>query len=298
VQQRVIVGTGGGGTLSLRPVRTFPVGWVFDARFTRDGTLLATVTSSDPRGYGDCVKVWDVATGGLRLELPAPVWDFNVSHPVAFSPDGDVLAVGTEEGVWLWRLFDGEKVTSLTVKEVRAVALDAKGELIATTGHRTRLWRASGELVWESPVDGDSIAIDGARSRILVANYEAIRGLTLRDAGEAFARRGPWGDVDALELRADAAVFATGSCGDVACLWSAEHGELLSELPHDDDVTALAFWDDRRLITHDGTLRIWDWATRTVASSTKVGCAALARFAGHVAVVDHPGTVHCFAPQG
>jgi WD40 repeat protein len=56
--------------------------------FSPDGTLVAAMS-----GYS--VRVWDVATGELRLQLLDDV-DFDYeAYAVAFSPDGAMLAVGT-----------------------------------------------------------------------------------------------------------------------------------------------------------------------------------------------------------
>ncbi|WP_329521883.1 WD40 repeat domain-containing serine/threonine protein kinase [Spirillospora sp. NBC_01491] len=61
--------------------------------FSRDGRLLATV------GHDATVRLWDVAG---RREVGKPIGITGKASAVAFSPGGEVLAVGGDEKVWLY----------------------------------------------------------------------------------------------------------------------------------------------------------------------------------------------------
>lgn len=63
---------------------------VWDVVFNLDDTQVATI------GFDGVVKLWDVATGTERLSLPG---DDNNGREVAFSPDGNLLAVTTGTGL-------------------------------------------------------------------------------------------------------------------------------------------------------------------------------------------------------
>jgi WD40 repeat protein len=73
--------------------------------FSPDGTLLAaTLTSSGPMRRGPESRIWRIDTGTVVWTRPSfdPEW---VGPPLAFSPDGQLLAVGGGS-IWLFRIKD------------------------------------------------------------------------------------------------------------------------------------------------------------------------------------------------
>jgi len=72
--------------------------YVMFAAFSPDGETLATADGDRWAAVTGEVKLWDPATGQVRATLGGQ------SGPVVFSPNGEMLATGTEEGeVRLWR---------------------------------------------------------------------------------------------------------------------------------------------------------------------------------------------------
>ncbi|MBI4614905.1 MAG: WD40 repeat domain-containing protein [Planctomycetes bacterium] len=113
---------------SGRELLTFPeqVALVFSLAFSPDGTTLAT-------GDVGWVRLWNAATGVLRLAIATPVRE--VVFALAFSPDGRVLASGSKDDVVrLWNVETGESLACLEGHEgwIRALAWSPDGRLLAS----------------------------------------------------------------------------------------------------------------------------------------------------------------------
>lgn len=110
--------------------------------FSPDGASLAAATPRDCR-----VGLWNVVTR-------EPFWTQELCwvYSLSFSPDGSLLATGTDEGtVQLWETSSGLKVGQFQGHSsyVRNVAFSPNGKLLATTAPEdgtARLW-----AVWTGP---------------------------------------------------------------------------------------------------------------------------------------------------
>ena len=98
------------------------------------------VSTGGPSG----TRVWDVATGRLRLELPNAV-----SACLAMAPDGKTLATGQAGGVV--RLWDTkswkERITLPAHRDlITSVAFSADSKMLATASQdgTTKLWQIAG----------------------------------------------------------------------------------------------------------------------------------------------------------
>jgi WD40 repeat protein len=94
--------------------------------------------------FDKTVRVWDTATGQELFVLSG---HGEVVKALAFSPDGETLASGSEDKtVNLWRVSDGTKVRTLAghTGGVGAVAFSPDGKMLASGGDETiRFWDAA-----------------------------------------------------------------------------------------------------------------------------------------------------------
>jgi WD40 repeat protein/class 3 adenylate cyclase/tRNA A-37 threonylcarbamoyl transferase component Bud32/energy-coupling factor transporter ATP-binding protein EcfA2 len=133
-------------------VRTIEVGkaWIWQIAFSPGGKLLAVAT--DPNGPRDlynpdrpvAVVLYDVASGLRRGRAMAPGGKFG-GLSLAFSPDGRLLATGSEGEAQLWNVASQRPVGSpLEVREdgFPSVAFSSDGRLLAAGGSVgiVRLW--------------------------------------------------------------------------------------------------------------------------------------------------------------
>ena len=110
--------------------------WVGTVAFSPpDGATLATKS-----GWEGTVKLWDVRT----KRLVATFYNKLGGKPMAFSPDGAILACGSHELIRLWHVATGSQIDSLAHKGfVAAIAFSPDGTTLASgTGWGIELWDA------------------------------------------------------------------------------------------------------------------------------------------------------------
>ncbi|MEK7676532.1 MAG: WD40 repeat domain-containing protein [Verrucomicrobiota bacterium] len=242
---------------------------------------------------GDQVALWDLTTKRPLTGLPIAT-----TEALAFSPTGNLLAVGTwnatgQPGIDLWDVSASKVTKTLTNEaEVRSVAFSPDGKLLATFDNRGNIkvadWasdrtlttfavppprrRPTGVVVF-SP-DGNRLAIG--------EDYGHIQLLDLRTGTVVSFQTQSSEGVTALVFSANAKLLAAG-LGSAVRLWDANSGESRGQLTnHTDGVNALAFTLDSRQLasaSSDGTIRIWSVADHTglrCLRSSREGLTALA----------------------
>jgi WD40 repeat protein len=193
--------------------------------FSSDGTLLASAVMGE--AAMENIRLSRVSDGTLLRSLLS----FYVST-LAFSPDGEILAVGKRLGeVEFWDVSKGSMLFELVghtdqekgkSKDVNDLAFSPDGEILASCAYKAKLWRV----------------FDGTLLRTLDAP----------------------GYVDSLAFSPDGEIVATGD-GNTVQFWRVSDGGLLLTLEgHTDDVRSLVFSPSGELLaslSDDKTVRLW-----------------------------------------
>lgn len=208
---------------------------VSDVSFSPDGTIIAS-------SWGSMVHLWNAADGmPLRSLQGHTAW----VNGLAFSPDGEILASGSDDwSVRLWRVADGKPVRDMRRHTycVHDVDFSADGRTVASVSGpfdgTARIWRAS---------DGDMLHTLEHRQ----------------------AMPDPWGElrmetVWSAAFSPDGEIVATGSWdsqGNVR-MWRLSDGSLIRTLKHSDWVYEVAFSPDGQLLAsatgkHAQEVRLW-----------------------------------------
>jgi WD40 repeat protein len=161
-------------------------------------------------GYTDSniVQVWRVADDTLLHKLEGT--SESRIKTITFSPDGQKLAVGTQDGlVHLWRILDGELLHTLKghTDEVSALAFSPDGQILASGGDIVQVWQVSdGELLHTLP----GVLVDGLEDH-------GFSSLTFSPDGQVLASgaRGSAGSAVRLRRVSDGELLLTlmgGGC--------------------------------------------------------------------------------------
>jgi RNA polymerase sigma factor (sigma-70 family) len=201
--------------------------------FTADGKRLVSAS-------GHKLHVWEPATGKELRRLDAT----NIMG-LAISPVGGVLASAQNGNAQVWDLATGKPRFSRDTTSL-AVAISPDGRVLATGG-RTRA-KADQVVLWDLRT--------GARLRSLSADMYQVFRLAFSPDGKSLAAVA-CGNPDFSP--------PVGSRSEIVSLWDVGTGRLHELEGHTGGATSLAFAPDGKVLAtggHDGTLLLWDTATR------------------------------------
>lgn len=198
-------------------------GKVFAVAVSPDGATVAAAgyfgpgLGDDPP-YGD-VRLYDFKTGRIRAVLKAAEYS---TRAIAFSPDGNYLAAGGQDGfAYVWRKDEASASGWTADKKLDADSWGLQRLVFVAGGRLAGVTNDNGIRLWD-----------------VAAGAE----ITLADESE------PLRDVSHMALAAsqDGALFATGSVDGQVNVWRAADGTLAHSLPKQDFlIGALAFAGNR-----------------------------------------------------
>ena len=184
--------------------------------------------------------------------------NFNInSNPVAFSPDGQKIASGSnDKKVKLWNVKDGSLIRTLEghADYVESMAFSPSGKVLAT-----------GSAIRSVDYESDSDSSDSESGDGTVKVWKGVRvGIGLWNTEDGSLIRtleGHAATVSSVAFSPDGKLLASGSHDKTVKLWNTEDGSLVRTLEgHTLWVNSVAFSPDGKVLasgSHDKTVKLW-----------------------------------------
>ena len=235
--------------------------------FSPDGKTLAA------RGWNN-IMLWDVATRKSTSTIPVGGELLNMSTALAFSPDSQVLAWGTEDQVKLRKhatksLFSFMRNT-ITLKghqdEVQSVAFSPDGKVLASSV-RTGIVK-----LWDTETGTNISTLEGASGPVVLSpdgkmlastrGAQEIKIWDLETQTAIMTLRGKAGAVFDLTFSPDGTTLVSGNGYGTIKFWDVATGENIATLKgHTGIVFSVDFSSDGTILasgSQDGTVLLWD----------------------------------------
>jgi WD40 repeat protein/transcriptional regulator with XRE-family HTH domain len=257
--------------------------------FSHDGKTLAAVNGSN-----FTIGLWKVATG-QRIGRPLSGHGGQINS-VAFSPKGQILAVGADPGnpsgscrgklhrgapIVLWYGATHRETAICGIPSVWSVAFSPNGQILASGSEdgTVRLWEVATGHQIGSPLTGGAGTVNSVafspNGQILASGSEdgTVRLLDVATGHQIGSPlTGGSGSVNSVAFSPNGQILASGSADDTVRLWNVATGPQIG-MPlasHSQWVNSVVFSPDGKTLASansNGLIRLWNMVTRRRAGN-------------------------------
>ena len=207
----------------------------------------------------------------VKLEYP-PVWQQGVTYTfnevyhlgdnndaIAFSPDGQYFATGTNRNVFIGKVGSGEKIWQTTVGRLgKCIAFSPVGQYLATGDNsNVTLWSvSSGTQIWQESESAYAVSFSPGGQYLATAYPSPHRhgNVALVTLCNASSGEKIWQESEsayAVSFSPDGKYLATGGEAKVS-IWEVNSGSKVREIKHKGTVYAVTFSPDGQYLAAGG----------------------------------------------
>lgn len=276
----------------------WPDGRVFRTRKTFEGPPPPKTKSSSAPGYGkppyEDLRSWiaELSHDKSVIVNKSKGDDTVGVNQVAFSPDGQTLALGnSDKTVKLWNIAKGKEECSLSGHKypVAGVAFSSDGRKLFSTGYdEIRTWDIASckessasprSIAKSTAIENGTYLMGDGRTLAARSDSRNLRIFELSPEKTSSVLIEQQKDVRGVAFSPDGTRMASGSDDKTLKIWEAAGGKLLFSLPgHLETPYILAFSKDGRMLASggsDGIVKLWDVTngkeTRSIPGVSHVG---------------------------
>lgn len=243
-----------------------PANWITSVAWNPEGSLIAKSLQNGT------VEVLDA--NSLQIIQSLHNNSLYPSKVVAWSPDGDYLAVGVKKNIYIWDTTTWQVTLTFQghTDTINGIAWSTNGTKIAST---TFAGRSPNILVWEVP--NGMILTEGGNEDILGIDWQPNGNLLIIPAGGASRLYDSltgnsldsfeaYGQALTTKWSPDGSMIASGSTGNIIAVFDADTATEIAKLEGHTDGINEVDWSPNGLqlasASYDGDIRIWDIGTK------------------------------------